>query len=189
MYYKSTVKTGSVKTGNVKTVKWLDLKAEHLNQLTVMLHVVTSKYSGGFMSTAHAMDIAAAAGHLNVVKWRHLNRSEGCSNQALTHAIISGHLDVVLFLYLHCEKEIVLNDYKRQFCPELQQWLLTPKLHRPSQQLAFPRNRLNMDTLHLISHHNCEQGVTRDARSSQKRWLLNRTAELAASRGDLPTLQ
>ncbi|CAN0277170.1 unnamed protein product, partial [Discosporangium mesarthrocarpum] len=46
-----------------------------------------------------AMDSAAGNGHLEVVKWLHQNRSEGCSWQAMDEAATNGHLDVVSFLH------------------------------------------------------------------------------------------
>ncbi|EGG24296.1 hypothetical protein DFA_06446 [Cavenderia fasciculata] len=51
--------------------------------------------------TATAMDRAASGGHLEMVKWLHFNRSEGCTKQALDNAVsIRGGkgLDVARFL-------------------------------------------------------------------------------------------
>ncbi|POM57886.1 Hypothetical protein PHPALM_37543, partial [Phytophthora palmivora] len=49
--------------------------------------------------TSLAMDSAAREGHLDVVKWLHENRDEGCSPMALTSASGSGHLDMVRWLH------------------------------------------------------------------------------------------
>ncbi|KAE9073979.1 hypothetical protein PF007_g25590, partial [Phytophthora fragariae] len=49
--------------------------------------------------TSHAMDSAAGHGHLDVVKWLHLNRTEGCTSDAMDSAASGGHLDVVKWLH------------------------------------------------------------------------------------------
>lgn len=46
-----------------------------------------------------AMDNAARSGHLEMVKWLHENRSEGCSTRAMDGAASSGHLEVVEWLH------------------------------------------------------------------------------------------
>jgi hypothetical protein len=48
--------------------------------------------------TTLAMDSAAEAGHLDVVKWLHENRREGCTTAAMDRAANYGHLDVVQWL-------------------------------------------------------------------------------------------
>lgn len=45
-----------------------------------------------------AMDVAAASGHLEVVKWLHTHRDEGCTHQALVNASHNGHGHVVKWL-------------------------------------------------------------------------------------------
>ncbi|KAE9015857.1 hypothetical protein PF011_g7418 [Phytophthora fragariae] len=42
-----------------------------------------------------AMDKAAEDGNLEMVKWLHHNRTEGCSTFAVDLAAASGHLDVI----------------------------------------------------------------------------------------------
>ena len=49
--------------------------------------------------TKYAMDRAASNGHLDVVRWLHENRSEGCNYYAMNGAARNGHLRVVQFLY------------------------------------------------------------------------------------------
>jgi hypothetical protein len=43
--------------------------------------------------------IAAYNGHLDVVKWLHANRTEGCTKNALDWAAIYGHIQVVHWLH------------------------------------------------------------------------------------------
>ncbi|KAF4028311.1 Ankyrin repeats (3 copies) [Phytophthora infestans] len=51
--------------------------------------------------TTEAMDNAAAVGNLEIVKWLHLNRGEGCTKQAMNDAAANGHLAVVEWLHEH----------------------------------------------------------------------------------------
>ncbi|KAG2843108.1 hypothetical protein PC116_g2264 [Phytophthora cactorum] len=51
--------------------------------------------------TAIAMDVAAAHGHLDVVRWLHANRTEGCTKAAMDLAATNGHLDTVKWLQTH----------------------------------------------------------------------------------------
>ncbi|CAH0514435.1 unnamed protein product [Peronospora belbahrii] len=46
-----------------------------------------------------AMDSAAEFGHLEVVKWLHMNRSEGCTTDAMDMAACNGHLGIVQWLH------------------------------------------------------------------------------------------
>src|SRR5436853_597171 len=46
-----------------------------------------------------AMNLADRNGHLEVVKWLHQNRKEGCSEWAMDHAAEYGHLEVVKWLH------------------------------------------------------------------------------------------
>ncbi|ETI46277.1 hypothetical protein F443_09317 [Phytophthora nicotianae P1569] len=48
--------------------------------------------------TKKAIDNAAAAGHLDVVKWLHVNRTDGCTTDAMDLAALNGHLEVVQWL-------------------------------------------------------------------------------------------
>ncbi|GAB9476371.1 hypothetical protein Gpo141_00013437, partial [Globisporangium polare] len=49
--------------------------------------------------TVSAMNTAAAFGHLEVVKFLHENRAEGCTTDAMGLAALNGHFEVVLFLH------------------------------------------------------------------------------------------
>ncbi|KAK1944312.1 putative ankyrin repeat protein L62 [Phytophthora citrophthora] len=45
------------------------------------------------------MDNAASNGYLDIVKWLHVNRSEGCTYAAMDRAAANGHLDVLKWLH------------------------------------------------------------------------------------------
>lgn len=47
------------------------------------------------------MNRAAAHGHLEVVKWLHANRDEGCTTAAMDGAAANGHLNVVQWLHFN----------------------------------------------------------------------------------------
>ncbi|KAK1943427.1 putative ankyrin repeat protein [Phytophthora citrophthora] len=49
--------------------------------------------------TKIAMDAAAANGHLDVVKWLHVNYSQGCTTRAMDLAACNGHLETVKKLH------------------------------------------------------------------------------------------
>ena len=46
-----------------------------------------------------AMDYAAKEGHIEIVKWLHENRTEGCSSNAMDFAAENGHLNIVKWLH------------------------------------------------------------------------------------------
>ncbi|KAF1334122.1 Abc transporter g family member 31, partial [Globisporangium splendens] len=48
-----------------------------------------------------AMDVAAKNCHLDIVKFLHYNRSEGCSTLAMNNAAAYGYLEIVQFLHEH----------------------------------------------------------------------------------------
>jgi hypothetical protein len=49
--------------------------------------------------TTVAMNYAAYKGHLHVVKWLHKNRTEGCTTYAMDLATSNGHLHIVKWLH------------------------------------------------------------------------------------------
>ncbi|EGG19712.1 hypothetical protein DFA_00290 [Cavenderia fasciculata] len=51
--------------------------------------------------TNKAMDNAACNGHLDIVKFLHENRSEGCTTNAIDNASMNGHLEIVKYLQEH----------------------------------------------------------------------------------------
>lgn len=57
------------------------------------------KYSDYLKYDEHTMDIAAANGHLNVLKWLHKNRKDGCSKKAMLYAVDNDHFHVVRWLH------------------------------------------------------------------------------------------
>ncbi|QBZ81494.1 ankyrin repeat domain containing protein [Pandoravirus celtis] len=54
-----------------------------------------------YTATPKAMDAAAAAGHLEAVRFLDENRTEGCTVAAMDDAAAAGHLDVVIYLHEH----------------------------------------------------------------------------------------
>ncbi|KAE9111253.1 hypothetical protein PF007_g11552 [Phytophthora fragariae] len=52
--------------------------------------------------TAEAMDGAAANNHLEVVKWLHDNRTEGCTPLGMALAAASGHVEMMEWLHSNC---------------------------------------------------------------------------------------
>ena len=49
--------------------------------------------------TTDAMDWAADNNHLEIVKWLHLNRHEGCTTYAMDYAAANNHLEMVKWLH------------------------------------------------------------------------------------------
>ncbi len=84
-----SVTWGELKNGDsVASAGWLTILIQLQNQL-----VFSNK----------AMDFASDNGHLDVVKWLHYNRTEGCTRKAMDYAE-NGHVDVVKwFLYNRTE--------------------------------------------------------------------------------------
>lgn len=44
------------------------------------------------------MDWASQYGYLNIIKWLHENRTEGCTKNAMNYAAMNGHFDIVKWL-------------------------------------------------------------------------------------------
>ncbi|OQR92274.1 n-acetylglucosamine-6-phosphate deacetylase [Achlya hypogyna] len=66
------------------------------------LHLLRQLHAKGTSTcTSHAMDMAAANGHLDIVRFLHENREEGCSTNAMDLAASHGHLEVVRYLHEH----------------------------------------------------------------------------------------
>ena len=49
--------------------------------------------------TKNAMDYTAQNGHLETVKWLHQNRKEGCTTYAMDYAAQNGHLEMIKWLH------------------------------------------------------------------------------------------
>jgi len=45
------------------------------------------------------MDCAASNGNIEIVKWLHANRKEGCTTYAMNNAALEGHLEIVKWLH------------------------------------------------------------------------------------------
>lgn len=55
----------------------------------------------GPTSTTTAMDVAASENHIEVVRWLHENRREGCTTNAMDYAAANGHLEILQWLHAH----------------------------------------------------------------------------------------
>ncbi len=69
---------GAAAKGHLRVLQWLN--------------------DNGGVFTAETMDMAAQSGKINVVKWFHSNRSEGCTARAIDIAADDGFDDIVIFL-------------------------------------------------------------------------------------------
>ncbi|KAF0690030.1 Aste57867_18539 [Aphanomyces stellatus] len=71
--------------------------AAHSGSLKLVQHLHDL---GGYTCTTQAMDAASfQRGHLDLVQWLHENRREGCTSNAIWHAVCRGNLDLVQFLH------------------------------------------------------------------------------------------
>ena len=68
-------------------------------RLEVLKYLHESGTPGGGSHGYLIMDLAARKGHLDVLRWQHANRQEGCSKDAMNCAAGNGHLDVVQWLH------------------------------------------------------------------------------------------
>ncbi|KAL7746687.1 hypothetical protein RI367_007966 [Sorochytrium milnesiophthora] len=59
------------------------------------------------------MDTAAAYGNLDLVRWLHQNRTEGCTAEAMREAARAGYLSIVKFLHAHGYPTCELSDIDR----------------------------------------------------------------------------
>ena len=80
-------------------------------------HLEIVQYLGGLnlACSSRAMDFAAYENHLDIVEWLHLNRSEGCSTDAIRYSARMGNLKVVEYLVekkLECDLDILRNVMK-----------------------------------------------------------------------------
>ncbi|KAL7746123.1 Canalicular multispecific organic anion transporter 2 [Sorochytrium milnesiophthora] len=71
--------------------------------------------------SAATMDKAAASGDLDLVRWFHRNRTEGCTAEAMAEAARCGYLSIVKFLHEHGYPMCKRDDIKHS--PEyIQEW-------------------------------------------------------------------
>jgi hypothetical protein len=73
--------------------------------------------------TMGVMDQAAGNGHLDVVKWLHFNRTEGCTTGAMDYAAKYGHLTIVKFLHTHRAEGCTTAAMNEAHNLEILQWL------------------------------------------------------------------
>ncbi|ETO62029.1 hypothetical protein F444_20026 [Phytophthora nicotianae P1976] len=73
----------------LNTVMTMDEDAPE-SRLTIQVNKLWAK--------SHAIDLAAAHGHLAVIQWLHMHRKEGCTANAMDGAATYGHLHVVQWL-------------------------------------------------------------------------------------------
>ncbi|EFA81410.1 hypothetical protein PPL_05395 [Heterostelium album PN500] len=73
---------------------------DHLNYYNYIESVKwLQSHSYPLTATTNAMDTACRLGNLEVVKYLHYNRSEGCTMEAIDISIENDHVEVVKFLY------------------------------------------------------------------------------------------
>ncbi|KAL7746944.1 Multidrug resistance-associated protein 1 [Sorochytrium milnesiophthora] len=83
--------------------------------------------------SAATMDSAAASGDLELVRWFHLNRKEGCTAYAMKRAAQSGYLSIVKFLHEHdypmCKWRAIERspEYIQEWWRSIE-WTLLPKM-------------------------------------------------------------
>jgi len=64
----------------------------------------------------YAMNFTAEHGHLEVVKWLHYNREDGCTHRAMDGAAVGGYLELVK--WLHCFRTEGCTDYALYWAAE-----------------------------------------------------------------------
>lgn len=55
--------------------------------------------------TTEAMNLAASSGHIEIAKWLHVNRNEGCTTKAMETVAYSGHRHIVEWVYKYRPNE------------------------------------------------------------------------------------
>ena len=103
----------AAKNGHLEVIKWFHENYDNLRNnenitcevkdgeicIPLMLWMMVTYDFGGIVWSASNMDVAAENGQLEVVKWLHENRTEGCTEKAMGWAAYNGHLEVVKWLY------------------------------------------------------------------------------------------
>lgn len=59
------------------------------------LDMIMDRHTNGKSLDCWIMDQAAGGGHLDIVKWLHEKRTEGCTKSAMNYAAQNGHLTIV----------------------------------------------------------------------------------------------
>ncbi|KAI8847262.1 hypothetical protein BC829DRAFT_396815 [Chytridium lagenaria] len=73
-----------------------------MNQAAMRGHLDIVKFLHEHRSegcTTHGIDSAARNGHLDIIRFLHENRSEGCTTSAMDNAAGYGHFEIVKFLH------------------------------------------------------------------------------------------
>lgn len=93
------------------TKKLIEFQPMHMNNAAKYGHLDIIKYyhENNHICTEDAMDFAAEYGHLKIVKYLYENRKEGCTRNAMNHAMNNRHYDVTLFLYIYKNNESTID--------------------------------------------------------------------------------
>jgi hypothetical protein len=65
------------------------------------LNSIINAHNNNYEFTTDVMNYAVINGHLDIVKWLHFNRNEGCTIDAIGYAASNGDLHVVKWLHTH----------------------------------------------------------------------------------------
>ena len=88
---------------------------KHMDYAAFLGHIEVVKwlhYNRKEGCTKDAMDNAARRGHLEIVKWLHENRKEGCTTYAMDGAAYDGHLEVIKWLHYNRKEGCTRNAMK-----------------------------------------------------------------------------
>jgi ankyrin repeat protein len=127
----------------------------------------TRRYSTILLnSTINAMDWAAGIGHLEVVKWLHENRQEGCTKTAMDAAAWNGHLEVIK--WLHENRKEGCTKKAMDYAAENGQLEVVKWLHENRQEgcttdaMDWAATRGFLEVVKWL-HQNRNEGCTTDA--------------------------
>ncbi|OQR87207.1 hypothetical protein THRCLA_22926 [Thraustotheca clavata] len=96
---------------------WVIMGVHHtyMNSLAMKFHIISYTYDGAEF-TIKAMDLAASYGKFNIVKFLH---KEGCTVQAMDKTAANNHLNVVEFLHANrtegCTQKALLHAIHHQY--------------------------------------------------------------------------
>lgn len=145
--------------GNLNVAKWLcKIRGETLSPNLIEITVRNGHIEMVRWMTEHcafaectpdAMDTAAGAGDLRMVRYLHESRSEGCTTKVMDAAAGGGHFQVVLYLHANRSEGCTSLAFTQAFLSghlEILRWLVFnyPHLYDPNsfstQSDAAPRN-------------------------------------------------
>ncbi|RLN95848.1 hypothetical protein BBJ28_00020424 [Nothophytophthora sp. Chile5] len=114
-------------------------------------------------STQTAMDGAAANGHLEVVQWLHVHRSEGCTTVAMNKAAAGGHLPVVQWLHANRSEgctTLAMDDAAANGHIEVAQWLHANRSEDCTcAAMDFAASNGHLNVVQWL-HATCSEGCT-----------------------------